>query len=177
MKRWTKEETEKLIKLYNKLDNEELLKHFDRSYTAIYKKARKLGLCLSPEMKFNNRSKARSGSKSASWNGGRKKTNKGYILVLNKEHPRSSNNEGYVFEHILNMERHIGRYLKDDEVVHHINGIKDDNRIENLKLMTHGEHTRLHHTGSKRSLETRKRISKAKREMFKNKELESVINE
>ena len=59
MKRWKKEETEKLIKLYNKLDNEELLKHFDRSYTAIYKKARKLGLCLSPEMKFNNRSKAR----------------------------------------------------------------------------------------------------------------------
>ena len=40
MNRWKKEETEKLIKLYNKLDNEESLKHFDRSYTAIYKKAK-----------------------------------------------------------------------------------------------------------------------------------------
>lgn len=47
-------------------------------------------------------------------------------------------------EHIKIMEEYIGRKLKEDEVVHHINGVRDDNRLENLKLMTRGEHSSLH---------------------------------
>ena len=42
------------------------------------------------------------------------------------------------------MEQHIGRYLKDDEVVHHKNKIRNDNRIENLQLMTFKEHASFH---------------------------------
>lgn len=65
----------------------------------------------------------------------------GYVLVPSK-HPKSINNMYY--EHILIMENHIGRTLKEYESVHHINGIKDDNRIENLFLCHRREHDKAH---------------------------------
>jgi hypothetical protein len=54
-------------------------------------------------------------------------------MVRVQNHPRSRGN-GYVFEHILVMEDILGRYLLPDETVHHLNGIKDDNRRESLEL-------------------------------------------
>ena len=78
------------------------------------------------------------------WKGGRKKTGDGYILLRVRNH-LFMNIAGRVFEHRLVMEKHLGRYLKPQEKVHHINGIKDDNRIENLMLFANnGEHQKFH---------------------------------
>lgn len=75
---------------------------------------------------------------------GHKKTRKdGYIAIYFPDHPKS-NKDGYIMEHDLVMECFIGRWLKDDEVVHHKNKIKNDNRIENLQLMSFREHASYH---------------------------------
>lgn len=72
-------------------------------------------------------------------------------------------NGRFIDEHRLVMEQYLGRKLKSDEVVHHINGNKRDNRIENLQVMTLAEHSRMHNRGRKNKIteETRRKLSKA----------------
>ena len=70
------------------------------------------------------------GDKHGNWKGGRSEVN-GYIYLYKPEHHKSTQ-KGYVLEHILVVEEKLGRYLEPGEVVHHINGIKDDNCSENL---------------------------------------------
>jgi hypothetical protein len=78
------------------------------------------------------------------WQGGTRSYPKGYVGTHSPDHPNATK-EGYVMEHRLVMEKHLGRYLTKDEVVHHKNGRKDDNRIENLELVSdRGSHTREH---------------------------------
>lgn len=73
----------------------------------------------------------------------------GYILIWTPEHP-NANVDGYVFEHRLVMEKHLSRYLESQEIIHHINEIRTDNRIENLQLLpSKGMHNKIHFSGSK----------------------------
>jgi hypothetical protein len=84
----------------------------------------------------------RYGEKNNKWKGGRFFDKDGYVLVRSHNHPFATKS-GYVREHRLVMENHIHRFLLKDEEVHHINGIKDDNRFENLQLIGHKEHASL----------------------------------
>jgi len=73
------------------------------------------------------------GSNNPAWKGGHLKHDQGYVLIYNPNHP-FCNSAGYIHEHRLVMEKHLGRYLTKKEVVHHINRLRHDNHIDNLVL-------------------------------------------
>ena len=77
--------------------------------------------------------KSKCGENHPLWKGGRILEADGYVMLRALEHP-NVNNKGYVFEHRLVMETHLGRLLDRKEVVHHKNGNRSDNQIENLEL-------------------------------------------
>lgn len=66
-----------------------------------------------------------------------------YQYALVRDHPHATKN-GYVLYHRIVMENHLGRLLNEDEVVHHKNHDKLDNRIENLEVLNNKEHNRKH---------------------------------
>jgi hypothetical protein len=92
---------------------------------------------------------AQRGEDNPAWSGGRHKLNTGYVVRLAPGHP-FVDARGYVLEHRLVMEQIVGRYLTKDEVVHHVNGVKDDNRPENLQLFPdQATHIRHHYQTGK----------------------------
>ena len=91
-------------------------------------------------IKLNSNQK---GENNRRWKGGKCKDN-GYIYIWNPKHPNCTK-RGYVREHILIMEKYLGRYLNLKEIIPHKNEIRDDNRIENLKLTMRGKHIKEEH--------------------------------
>ena len=84
------------------------------------------------------------GIRHPNWKGGIILDKDGYLYERCEGHPRATRHGSYVYQHVLVMERYLGRYLGPNEQVHHINGCKTDNRIQNLQLMTSSEHTKHH---------------------------------
>lgn len=75
------------------------------------------------------------------WNNGRAETASGYVMIR-------VGYKKYIGEHVLNIEKKLGRKLKKGvEVVHHKNGVRGDNRLSNLVVMTRAEHASHHHRG------------------------------
>ena len=125
-------------------------KFFECSKHTIYRRMKRLGInsIRKPGYRFNH---------------------SGYKLIFKPEHPNSTNG-GYIREHRLVMENYLGRYLKPNEDIHHINGIKTDNRIENLQVMTKSQHSKIESKGDKNgfygkkhTLESRMKIKEARK--------------
>lgn len=94
-------------------------------------------LCSSCGKKNRFKKGENTGKENGNWKGGRVIIN-GYVWIYDQEKQR------YKQEHRLVMEKHLGRRLKNTEIVHHINEDKQDNRIENLQIVTRKEHIAIH---------------------------------
>lgn len=85
------------------------------------------------------------GPQSSHWKGGQR-INCGYVEVwIPPDDPfrPMAKSKGYILEHRLIMAKSMNRCLKSWEVVHHINGIRNDNRIDNLQLVSISDHTQI----------------------------------
>lgn len=90
------------------------------------------------------------GAKNGKWAGEKIVTSHGYVAVrvpVGHPHgwgPPGHTNFRYAYEHVVVVMQSLGRPLGDDEVVHHRNGRRDDNRIENLEVTSRSDHAREH---------------------------------
>jgi hypothetical protein len=91
------------------------------------------------ELAEKNKILAHKGKRSYHWKGGKHIDRLGYVQIWMPEHPNAKIG-GYIHEHRLVMSKHLNRPLESCEYVHHKNGIKADNRLENLELLTKKVH-------------------------------------
>lgn len=89
------------------------------------------------------------GERAYHWKGGRKNNN-GYVMIYSPDHPYRDQ-QGYVREHRLVVEKHLDRLLSSEEVVHHLNGVRNDNRYENLSILDKDDHDKIHLVAGKQS--------------------------
>jgi hypothetical protein len=93
------------------------------------------------------------GSGNSNWRGGVQHERDGRIRRFAPEHPAATK-QGYVYEYRLVAEEKLGRYLRPDEIVHHVNGDPSDNRSDNLAVMTQAEHARMESRGRQRCVQS-----------------------
>lgn len=93
------------------------------------------GIFCSRGCRAQYQSKSRIMENHPNWNGGIRYDKRGYVLIK-----QVTGNKGYVREHRLVMEKHLSRKLEDWEWIHHKNGIKNDNTIENLAIVVAETH-------------------------------------
>jgi hypothetical protein len=116
----------------------------------------------------------RYGPLAANWRGGKQRDSNGYVWIYAPDHPRAkARGRTHMQEHILVMEKKLGRYLEPGERVEHDNGIKHDNRPKNLKLMgSNGEHIKQHFGYGERTRQAEAEAKQLKRE---NRQLKGTV--
>jgi hypothetical protein len=132
--------------LSSKTEFKKGFKHTDKhkKYMSKIAKERGFGLWM----------KGRKGELNPSWKGGKYAKSDGYILVYQPDYPSVKNN-GYVRQSRLVAEKCLGRYLTSQEVIHHINEVKDDDRPKNLYLFPfNSKHQKFHHLKNKPKLKS-----------------------
>lgn len=147
--RWEEWQVQTVIRMYPTCELAEISQKIGRSENAVSHFASRNGIRRDKATEFKHRSDARKGEGTPTFKGYRRKTAKGYYVRYVPWHPCASK-DGLVMEHRLVMEGLIGRFLTPDEVVHHIDGNKQNNDPSNLELMTKKQHSIFHNQRRKK---------------------------
>jgi len=140
-KKWTDDEIKKLTELYKtQLSLEEIASLLGRSFDSVAKKGNRLNLTKVKKQKV------------VQWGD--------FVYEHIPEHPQAFDSNGYVYQHILVAEKMLGRRLKEDELVYHVNGDKTDNRPENLKVTTKSKRFRHRETSKVKTAKTKAKKGK-----------------
>lgn len=126
----------KLRALYldEKMGSSKLARIFNCDAQTVIRRLEEIGIPRRKQTEYH-------GEFGPAWRGGRRKRADGYIGILTPNHPKADSG-GYVPEHILVCEKTLGKPLPEGWIVHHLNGIRDDNRPENLVPMPKGAHNK-----------------------------------
>lgn len=159
----------------------EIAKILNVSYSVVYDSLHRYGIPMrnpSEAQSQVTKNLASKGLKHFNWRGG-KTHHLDYVLIaLNPKdffYPMTRKGSNYVREHRLVMAKHLGRNLQRWEIVHHKNGIRDDNRLENLELVSsNGQHIKEHSEGYRRGFEVGYKDGEAKRIQELKKEIEQL---
>lgn len=156
---YTKEETKIIRENIDKLTVEEIAKKINRSRSAVGRKLSQMKLkkpliyseklCEVCGFTFRPNNHNQRICKSCAYKGivnfeGYLVTSPELLLKEDKELWKSMSPSHRVLLHRLKMAKYIGRPLKESEVVHHFNGVRTDNRIENLCIVSNDEHNEDH---------------------------------
>lgn len=121
---------------------EEIAAKFGVSHGWISRYLKTLGKIRTPLESKTMRGTTLLGDKNPRWRGGRVQTPDGYIQIKKYDDPRGKKRNNYVLEHIIVWEEYHKKKLPKGYVIHHLNGIKNDNRPQNLIAVTRKEHHR-----------------------------------
>lgn len=149
---WSDDQVKYIREHYPGERAEDVGRAIGKSKSSVQHKAHSIGVHKDKKLFFEVRSKACSGANSGNFKNYRRKTPKGYIVCYIPDHPYASE-KGLVMEHRVVMEKELGCYLPKSFDVHHLNGKKDDNRVENLCVMTHKAHTIFHNKNGRKKHE------------------------
>ena len=150
IKRLSEEEKDKITYLYGKAEQSVAVvaRELRRNPTTIHYWLKKVGINrdkgIAQRLAITTKRKEKMfGELNPMWKGGRCGSGLGYVKVLvspNDPFYCMRDNMGYVIEHRLVMAQHLGRPLTRCDIVHHLNAIRDDNRIANLAVVSRNNH-------------------------------------
>lgn len=137
--RWSKQELERLY-WRERMSCSAIAKAYGLSYSTIRNALKELGISSKTHSEAVGK-----GALNHNWRGGKSHTGAGYTVIYKPNHPRAmGKHKGkgiYVLEHILVWEETHHQLLPEGWLIHHLNGVKNDNHPQNLLALTKRGHS------------------------------------